>query len=355
MLQRLKRADRHAELLHKADISTDTVDLAQRAHLDTLGAAVLAAILRSSPDADERDLVVDVERGGHLDTITISETSVGGLGIVESLERNYAGDPRRFWQLTRAGLGPTEYEATGRSLHLLLQEAVNHPQDVLAMGMRDFRNAVSVQGAESAVARITHSWTNLQGPPRHSAQVALTTRFLRPGSSTSSDEQVLAVVEAWQQLEHVLGVEVDSRAIAYAAAKGTLTSQTISLNADQLFSLFWPRGSEARSRPLMHYNPYAPSPIIDRLLVTTAHEQGITRIDVTDVSWPQKFRERLGIDGAVELIAPSSGRVQLARAVRLVPTLPIDQDVLRLYGRLRSFSHDGDTIAARIELAEAIQ
>jgi ATP-dependent Lhr-like helicase len=347
--------DRHAALLYEDDISVTTKDLARRSHLDTLAAATLAAVLRVNPDADERDLIVDVQGGPGVNCVSISETSVGGLGIIEDVARAYGADPRRFWRLVLAALGPSEYERNATSLKRLLRHAQDDTQGQLALGLSDFRLATSLADSERAIARITRAWTELDGPPQHSTRVFLTTRLLRPGSDAGIDAQLLAVSDAWQALEARLGIEVDSRVVAYAAAKGVLTEQSITLNADQLFSLLWPRGADARNRPLAHYNPYADAPMLDRLLITAAHPDAVAAIDVTSTDWEGQYVERLSASGAVELRAPSSARSALAAAVRAVQTLPVDQDVLRLYGLVRSFHYSEDSIAVRVELAEAIQ
>ncbi len=57
----------------------------------------------------------------------------------------------------------------------------------------------------------------------------------------------------------------------------------------------------------------------------------------------------------MELTASATRLDDLARAVRAVPAIPVDLDVLRVYGSVRSFRRDGDRVQARVELGEALQ
>ena len=140
-------------LLAAPDIADRTADLARRAYRDSLAAAILAAALRACPDAQDDDLIVDVVAGpmpGDPATIWLSETSIGGLGIVEYLIRYYAEDPRRFWSLVAGAQQPNDYEHTDMALTRLLRHVVREaPQGFAAAAMAQLRKA------HSAAERIT--------------------------------------------------------------------------------------------------------------------------------------------------------------------------------------------------------
>ena len=57
----------------------------------------------------------------------------------------------------------------------------------------------------------------------------------------------------------------------------------------------------------------------------------------------------------MELTASATRLDDLARAVRAVPAIPVDLDVLRVYGSVRSLLRDGDRVQARVELGETLQ
>lgn len=126
------------------DIAVRTTDLARRAYTDTVAAAVLAAALRACPDAQDGDLIVDVApapQDGHPATVWLSETSIGGLGVIEQLSRYYAEDPRRFWRLVETALTPNDYEYVDTTVTRLLRHVTTAPTGPAAQAMAVLRPA----------------------------------------------------------------------------------------------------------------------------------------------------------------------------------------------------------------------
>ena len=134
--------DEHGRLLWAADTPQLTAGLAQRSYRDTVAAAVLAAVLRACPDARERDLIVDVvpdpEDGGA--AIWLTETSIGGLGLIEQLATYYAADPRRFWGLVDSALGPNDFEYVDATLTRLLEHVNAEANGAAAQAMARLRS-----------------------------------------------------------------------------------------------------------------------------------------------------------------------------------------------------------------------
>ncbi|MEU4465266.1 protein DpdJ [Streptomyces sp. NPDC024017] len=352
--------DRAGHLLVASDVAARTTDLARRAYTDTVAAAVLAAALRACPDAQDGDLIVDVvaaSEHGHPATVWLSETSIGGLGVIEQLSRYYAEDPRRFWRLVETALTPNDYEYVDTTLTRLLRHVTTAPTGAAAQAMAGLRARTSAADSRQALTDLRSAWSTLDGPPRHSAVAALSTRLLRPGSSPTTDASALALIDAWQALEHRLGVEVDARVIAYAVGSGRLpTGLGPRLSADQAFSLLWPRGRDARIHHLQHYQPYLDRPpVLDRLLAAAAHDEQLPRIDVTKEGWEERYKAAITRHAAVELTADTNAATALSDAIVRVPVLTVDWDVLRLYGEMQGMRRDGQHWRVRVDIREATQ
>ncbi|MFD5738520.1 protein DpdJ [Streptomyces massasporeus] len=351
--------NRAAELLVAPDVPARTEELAQRAYRDTLAAAIASAAQRACPDAQEGDLIVDVLPGDGLDgpaTVWLSETSIGGLGVVEHLVQYYTEDPRRFWGLVASALAPSDYEYVDATLTRLLQHLIQEPGGEAAHAIRTLRGAEDSTAAATALQRLRSAWERLDGPPRRTAVSAMSTRLLRPGSSPDTDAVALGLVNAWSELERRLGIEVDARVVAYAAGKGLLSlSSSREVTADQAFSLLWPRGRQARTQDLQHYQPYVGPPVLDRLLVQAAHDERIAQIDVTETDWALTYQKAMSEGAAVKLVCPAREGAAMTQALVRVPALPVDRDVLRVYGEVRGFARNGDQLQVRVELREAVQ
>ncbi|MFF9644192.1 protein DpdJ [Kitasatospora aureofaciens] len=351
--------NRAGHLLVAPDIVERTANLAQRVYNDTLAAAILAAALRACPDAQDGDLIVDVLPGaGSADpaVVWLSETSIGGLGVVEQFVRSYTEDPRRFWGLVAAALAPSDYEYVDAAVTRLLRHLAVEPGGTAARAMATLRGPVPAMEAERSLGALRRAWALLDGPPRHSAVAALSTRLLRPGSGPDTDSAVLALVDSWTALERRLGIEVDAHVMAYAVGSGRLQlGGTRRLSADQAFSMLWPRGRQARTQHLEHYQPYADRPILDRLLMEAAYDDRLPRIDVTAADWTMRYQKVMAESAAVDLVCPAADGRAMGDALVHVPVLRVDRDVMRVYGEVRGFARHGDELRARVELREAVQ
>ena len=354
----LAAMDRAAEYLFSPDIATQTEDLAQRAYRDTVAAAILAAAQRACPDAQDGDLIVDVLPGatGEPTAVWLSETSIGGLGVIESLVRFYGKDPRRFWSLVTSALAPSDYEYVDATLTRLLRHLAEEPGGDAAEAVRTLRGSQDAETAQAALNALLVAWEQLDGRPRRTAVATLSTRLLRPGSGPDTDAQVLAMADAWTELEERLGVEVDANVIAFAVGDKRLNvGGSKQLSADQAFSLLWPRGRQARTQDLQHYQPYADAPVLDRLLVRKAHYDRLPEVDVTANDWAMTYQKVMADNGAAELTCPAGEAQALAEALIRVPALPVYRDVLRVYGEMRGYARHRDVLRVRVELREAAQ
>ncbi|WP_326800522.1 protein DpdJ [Streptomyces sp. NBC_01788] len=351
--------DEAGALLFSAEIASVTADLARRAYRDTLAAAILEAVLRTCPDSQDGDVTIDVVAGSNdVDTIWISETSEGGLGIVESLAYRYGEDPARFWALVAAALRPNAYEYTDRRLTDLLRHVVaEEPGGDLAQAMTQARAAQSAGQAGKALEQVRRAWAVLDGTPRHADVAALATRLLRPGSDRMTDAAAWALIQAWDGLEEALGIEVDARVVAYTAGAGELPLPR-PLTSDQAFSMLWPRGDQARNHHLESYQPYRDGEqpaVLDRLLVAAVHAQEVPRIKVTSQDWVAQYQKMLAQAREVELALPLN-QPEVLRAVMLqVPLVEVDRGVMRLYGEVTQVSRDHQYVLVRAVIKESEQ
>ncbi|GIF63919.1 hypothetical protein Ais01nite_19540 [Asanoa ishikariensis] len=353
--------DRHSRLLWCDDIGDQTADLAQRAYRDTVAAAILAAAQRACPDAQDGDLTVDViapETADGVTTIWLSETALGGLGLVSQLVPYYQQDPRRFWSLVDNALAPSDYEYLHDTLTQLLRRVVDDPQSAAARQIEVLRDPPSAGAAEDALRELKRAWAAIDGHPRQQAVSALSGRLLRKGTDRNTDRLVLELMRVWDETQTRLGFEVDAAVFSYLASTGHIAVPGLDIHrfaADQVYSMLWPRGADARSQQLVHYQPFAPSPLLDRLLVQAAHDERMTQIDITDPGWRERYATEINRSGAVQLIAPVETMTDLTSAMRLVPTIAVDHGALRVYGQVRSVAREAGKIRCVVEIREFVQ
>lgn len=350
-----ERLDKHGELLIEPNVRDRTSALAYRVYHETMAAALLAATQRACPDAQDRDLIADVlpaSNGGA--SVWLSETSIGGLGVIEQLTRYYSAESHRFWGLVSNALTPTDYEYVDATVTALLEEVTEHPTGAAASAIQDIRRASSSHETQGALGELRAAWSELTGPPRHAAVAALSTRLLRPGSTPATDHAILGLIKAWSDLEARLGFEIDARIVAFAVGSKRLQvpGAQQSLSSDQVFSLLWPRGAQARRQKLDHYQPYSGPPLLDRLLAVAALNERYPEISVIEEEWQERYRESIASSQVVQLVAPAENGKEMAAAIRRALAIRIEAGTLAAFGTLRRFVNNGQQLHARIELQQ---
>jgi ATP-dependent helicase Lhr and Lhr-like helicase len=348
--------EEHGRLLVAEDPRDRTRDLLDRALVDTLASAVLTAVEESVSDANDGDLVVDVE----LDPdsrdyrIIVSETSIGGLGLLEALHKDYVQDPRQFWEAVERACAPTDAEEVDEAMRGALVHLVTPGTD-FAKTVGEFRSARGVSDMDQALGRLREIWTKSDGPPSHLLVSTFAARFLRPGSSPTIDRAVSNLAAAWLEQESRLGVEIDARMLALRASRGDLGVDISPLSADSAFSMLWLRGPQARSQGLEHWHPYRRDIIVERLVLDGALKNGTEVVDVTEPGWLDDYVRALEVNARVILRAPYPRRSALAEALRDATVTPIERGGLRVFGRVTAIQHRRGWIRAVISLAEELQ
>lgn len=346
--------EEHGRLL--GTVAPPAADLLDRVFLDTLSGAVLSAAEESLPDAGEADLVVDVDFDAESRAfrIIVSETSIGSLGLLEALHRQYTLDPRRFWDAVERACSPTDAEDVDESMTALLGTLVG-PATPTAQAVAAFRSANGVAQMDAALQSLRDEWVKFSGPPSHLLVSTLATRLLRPGGSVAIDRVVADLVTAWRDAEARLGVEVDARSLVYHAGRGNLGIDIRPLSVDSAFSMLWLRGPAARSQRLEHWQPYRSNVTVERLSVDALAGGRATTVDVTQPAWVSQFVTAVQTDGRVMLMTPHSRRSLLADAVRDAMATPVDRNGLKVYVRVSSMSHRRGQVRALLTLAEEFQ
>jgi len=348
--------EEHGHLLVTGEPYGQTIDLLHRVFLDTLANAIVAATEEALPDAEESDLAVDVE----FDPVTleytliVSETSLGGLGLIEALHRDYAEDPRRFWDAVGRACAPTDAEEVDQAMQDVLVELLDSASPITQAVAR-FRSATGVSEMDSALDNLLATWTEWDGPPGHLLVSTFAARLLRPGSTPAIDRLLAELAKAWRQYESRLGVEIDVRTLVFHAAQGDLGFSIAPLTADSASSLLWLRGPQARASRLQHWHPYRDDVAVERLILEGMVVERTPAVDVTQPNWLEGYVTAMETDGRVVLTAPHNHRTKLAEGIRRAMVTAAERNGLRVYGRVTGIHQRHGVLQASLSLAEAQQ
>lgn len=341
-----------------------------RRYLATLAAAISDALRRLCPDLDSDSLIVDIDFEGasqsELEEIWFTENTVGGCGIIEQLIGGIGEDPRRFFGLIDAALQPSELEFTDEQL-LRFLELMNEPT-ATAESATVYRSAVTAREFEKAFEGLRQTLINEGFVLFHSFLAGLNNRILRPGSSPMSDLFLLKSIQFWMEEERRLGVEIDSRVMAYVLSEkddvegavphfmsGQVLTNIRQWRFNAIYGLLWQRGSAIRQAGLSIYNPFSDFPKTERLLVAESVLIEVPVVNTDAVDWQSNCLSLLSKNALVRLVCPRPDKDRLKVVFGFLMTNPAEDNYLLLYPRIRGVRQFIDRTEVDVELVEALQ
>jgi hypothetical protein len=354
--------------------------LLRRRFVATIGAAALEAICDLCPEIDASSLIVDTDPGprapadlyeGHDGDaeVWVSETSPGGTGAMEDFLASYSQDPRRFYSLLGAQLEPNEYSHTDYQLRRLLNAIAGRDRDEQVCDIiNTVRDAQSASMTDEAMNRLRMDLVARGFVLYHAFITAIVTRLIRPGSNAASDAFLHDVAQVWEEEEQRLGVELDSRSIAYHWSQKddidqVLTSagiplpdfpQRLAWRFNAVYGLLWRRGREVRRIGLEPYNPYTGLAVAERLLVSPYLPTALHPVAVDDPNWREVALARLASSGITTLTAHSHQRPALADALRFFAVNPVESEYLSVFARVAAYRHVQDHVEVDLEVEEVL-
>ena len=343
----------------------------------TLGAAVLEAVSALDTSAQQGSIVLSIDAlvgsphdisEGEEDEFWLTESTIGGGGIVEEFARLYAQNPRHFFRLLDSKLAPSDLENASEDIHSILSVANSaEPSGKLLRSAFDsVRSAANHAESVSAAKRLNLALNTNGFTATTTLLVSINTRLLHPGTSAKTDAFVLKVKNEWQAAENTLGIEIDVRvfALVKSADPGLLAALDLenyaataseSWRYSVLYGLLWPSGSQLRAQGLRAYSPFESFVDCDRLIVGAVLTQSLRRVSVDDPGWFSEFSTHIVSDGEIEIVTKDGDSGRLSSALLRVATDPVDSEALLVHARLTGVRRENTGLIASFELPEAFQ
>ena len=250
--------DAVAERLVTAD-PRDLSSYLQRATLATLAAAVREAFQRMAPDVRRREPCHRrprtrrqrdgrrALRGVAVRTRCWQRRHDRGTARVEQRGPRTPGAPRRRCGRTER----SRAHRLGRAPHPPGKSPRRRPGRSVR---RRAPGPQSRQGPPTRKPSCAPPCERLGLPSDHGVMSTLNLRVLRPGSSPDTDRLTREALELWERTEDRLGIEIDARAVAYALSREEAST------LEDIYSLLWPRGRDARRASLDAYSRFSRRP-----------------------------------------------------------------------------------------------
>jgi hypothetical protein len=336
-------------------------------YVHTMAAAWQAAAQQLCPDFDaDLDSVIDVDpvADGPSATFVLSDATIGGGGMIETLTSRISDDPRQFDYLVIAALQPSDLEDVDRSLRHTLDLLTTDPK--VADAAHRFRTATKdrLTAWQDLLALLTAHGVS----PAHVTVTTLASRTFRAKSGPGSDVLLRGCLARWEDIEARAGFAIDHRSVCMAlaadpevraalvkavpegASEGDRWAQSV------LQGLLWPSAEARRAQSLVASNRFVnEAPMTERTLVLDVLPDPIDDIDVDDPQWTRRLTERIAASGRCRLVSGTDDRGRLKRALQHLVTRPIELGWLHVHPHVEATSRRDGFLAVEVSLQESPQ
>lgn len=342
----------------------------RRLVVETLGEAMLQACFAAAPrHATIDNLLVDIrddDKNG-VATIWITETTLGGAGVLQAFAERFSNEPRIFFDAVEASLEPTDLELVDSGLQRIVTLA-NTDSDV-----RD--GLAQIRATESHIRR-ADLWRTFSAMLSkrggvdfsHALIVSLNSRLMRSGANAALDRLLSDLYGYWNELEQRFQIAIGLREFALICSRSTRWQEAVGtyLKASlppeaiastsvlsALLNLLWPKESEIRRASLQSYSPYrearATDPAVVRHLLI---QNSLLMVVLGSPSWRTEVTRVFNVAGACRLVAAADQSAELRSELVKLCASPVDVGVLQFFPVIGRVEHHGNEILVDLTLRE---
>ncbi len=360
----------HADLLEAMDdASPNHGEYMRYALQGSLAEGLMAAAVAATPrQAAAEALLVDVsncEADPSLSTLWLTESTVGGAGVLQAMAERFAAEPRLIFRGIEAALEPSELEVASSALIRTFRLAAEDAE--VADALAQVRAHLDHEPRGAARARLL-SLLQVRGVETSRAfAVSLGMRMLAPGLGVAHDEVVRRLLFLWSDAETRLGIELDLREMAVLAAEdttvvdlgvqaGVFTAATDAAGRASVFAgLLWPRAAALHRQSLASWTPYRGGlPCEPAMVRSLLFEGARAAVPLEAEDWWERLAKLLAHDGAATLSTGIQDQRRLGEVIVRLQATPIHVGTLSLYGTLERIAKDDERVWASIILREQV-
>jgi len=324
---------------------------------ETLGEALLQACISTAPRHAALDTLlvdIDTDRPDGAVRIWITESTLGGAGVIQAFAEAFTSEPRALFRAIEAAIAPSDLELASYGLRQFIDLATTDAEiEGLTAQLRSSQGHLeSSQLRERLYRSLSARGIQLS----HGFSVSLNSRLLRPGSTAAIDRLLAKLARHWEALEQRFGIAIGLREFCCIAlgnrslrdevveVLGKLpgaSSQDANIVA-VLSGLLWPKGIEIRQRTLQSYNPFRPRRLTDPALIRhLLLDPNLAVIELAeDDTWYPLFAEAIAQHGIAQLAAPRGAARSIRSAIVRVVSSAVDVGFLQFFPYLERIEQD---------------
>ena len=274
--------------------------------------------------------------------IWLSESSAGGVGVIDELINIIAQDPNALFKSINATTQVSDYELVVDSLEqfiYLLQK-----DTVLKNLTLNICNVKSHNERQELLNSLYSKLNSLGISMGHSFKVALNTRLLKEGVDSGFFDLIFELIQYRDEFEEKINLAIDLKLFCFIVVKQDIFRtklESLNLNsnndlistANLLSNILWTRSFEARQQHFQSYNPFRQNQFNDpKLIKQFILNDNIQLIQMSDDNWRNHTIKLLEKYSVCKLkIGKDHQDIFFKESLSQLLTQPIDIDFLQLY------------------------
>ena len=328
--------------------------------------AILAACQQLTPNQSAIDtLLVDslpIKEDADEADIWLTESSAGGVGVLDSLVNVIGSNPTLLFQAIDAATQSSSYEHVVDSLEYFINLVNNNAEiNTLVLQVCLVKEHKQRQELLSTLYTVLYKHGL---PMSHAFKVAINTRLLRDGVDNNFFNLIKEIMLWRDKLENDKEIAIDLQLLCFLISKEdefvdkitklqmSKSSQNVNI-VNFLTNILWPRSFEARWQVLQSYSPFNQNKFTDPQLVKFyILEEKIHNINIYDEEWDKEVYKYLARYGVCKLIAHTEDETTLRKELSKLLTKPVDVDFLQLFIVIVGIEKDRSGTVVTLKLRE---
>lgn len=337
---------------------------------ETLGEALLQACINTAPRHAALDtLLVDIDNDRPDGTVRIwiTESTLGGAGVIQAFAEAFTSEPRALFRAVEAAIAPSDLELASYGLRQFVDLATTDAE--IESLTAQLRASQSHEQSKQLRDRLYRSLTRRGVEISHGFSVSLNARLLRPGSTAQMDFLLAVLTQRWEGLERRFGLAIGLREFCCIALQITGVRDEIiavfgevlgSLPQDSdiiavLSGLLWPKGIEIRQRTLQSYNPFRQPRLSDPALIRHLllnPNLVVIRLEEANENWYAQFTSAIAQYGIVQLEVPRGAERRMRSAIVRAVSSAVDIGFLQFFPYLERVEKDENDMRVVLTIRE---
>lgn len=328
--------------------------------------AILSACQQLTPNQSAIDtLLVDplpIPVNENVGEIWVSESSAGGVGVLDELVNIVCANPTVFFQAIDASTQISDYERVVESLEYYIQLIQTKP--LIKELSLEICAIKEHRARQIGLTKLYDALASYGISMSHAFKVALNTRLLKEGIDSSFFNLIHEIIVWRDNLGLTKQIAIDLRLLCFLISqqdefKNKISHFQISQTTQDtnlvnfLANILWPQSYEARWQVLQSYSPFTQNKFTDPKLVRFyILEERIKTINMSDENWKDEIVTTLASHGVCKLKSTEKEESILRNELVSLLTRPIDVDFLQLFVVIAGIEKERADIIVSLKLRE---